>query len=136
VLHILCLKPKFRRGWFRYSSNLVFKFLPRYYDLLNHQSVHATGEEHKPSPITLEIFYKISYTAANKGGIMPLRLPDSPVKSISRCFKCNNLSIEFWNPKHNRSYTVEEWLTICEDGKESLRKILRPIVEDPKWFFD
>jgi hypothetical protein len=27
-------------------------------------------------------------------------------------------------------------LTICEDGKESLRKILRPIVEDPKWFFD
>jgi hypothetical protein len=67
---------------------------------------------------------------------MPLRLPDSPVKSIRRCFKCNNLSVEFWNPKYNRSYTVEEWLTICEDGKESLRKILRPIVEDPKWFFD
>ena len=66
MLHTLCLKPKFRRGWFRYSSNLVFKFLPRYYDLLNHQSVHATGEEHKPSPITLEIFCKISYTAATK----------------------------------------------------------------------
>jgi len=27
-------------------------------------------------------------------------------------------------------------LTICEDGKEALRKILKPIVEDPKWFFD
>ena len=72
----------------------------------------------------------------NKGGIMPLRLPDSPIKSIRRCFKCNNLSVEFWNPKHNRSYTVEEWLTICEDGKEALRKILGPIHEDPKWFFD
>ena len=67
---------------------------------------------------------------------MPLRLPDSPIRSIKRCFKCNNLSVEFWNPKHNRSYTVEEWLTICEDGKEALRKILKPIVEDPKWFFD
>ena len=67
---------------------------------------------------------------------MPLRLPDSPVKTITRCLKCNKLSIKFWNPKYNRTYTFEEWLTICEDGKESLRKILRPITEDPKWFFD
>jgi|TARA_R100001224_G_scaffold80087_1_gene50065 hypothetical protein len=67
---------------------------------------------------------------------MSITLPNSPVSRISRCFKCNHLSVEFWNPKYNRSYTVEEWLTICEEGKESLRKILKPIVEDPKWFFD
>jgi hypothetical protein len=67
---------------------------------------------------------------------MSIKLPDSPVSRISRCFKCHHLSVEFWNPKYNRSYTVEEWLTICEEGRDSLRKILGPIVEDPKWFFD
>ena len=56
--------------------------------------------------------------------------------TIKRCLKCNNLSIEFWNSKYNRSYTVEEWLTICEDGKEALRKILQPVMEDPKFFLD
>ena len=67
---------------------------------------------------------------------MSIRLPDSPIRKIYRCNKCNNLSVNFWNSKHDRTYTIEEWLSVCEEGKESLRKILAPIMEDPKFFLD
>ena len=67
---------------------------------------------------------------------MSIRLPDSPIRKIYRCNKCKALSVNFWNSKYDRTYTIEEWLTICEEGKDALRKILRPIAEDPKFFLD
>jgi len=32
--------------------------------------------------------------------------------------------------------TTDEWMTICEQGKDALRKILQPVAEDPKFFLD
>ena len=67
---------------------------------------------------------------------MTITLPKSPVRKIHRCIKCNNVSIYFWDPKHNQSLTTDEWMMICEQGKDALRKILQPIREDPKFFLD
>ena len=67
---------------------------------------------------------------------MSITLPNSPIRKVYRCVNCNNVSIKFWNNKYDRSYTTDEWMTICEQGKESLRKILQPIMEDPKFFLD
>ena len=67
---------------------------------------------------------------------MSITLPDSPVRKIHRCIKCNNVSIYFWDPKYDRSVTTDEWMTICEQGKDALRKILQPVAEDPKFFLD
>ena len=67
---------------------------------------------------------------------MSIRLPDSPIRKLHRCPDCNNFSVKFWNSNFDRTYTHQEWLTICEEGKEVLRKILQPIREDPKFFLD
>jgi len=32
--------------------------------------------------------------------------------------------------------TTDEWMMICEQGKDALRHILQPITEDPKFFLD
>jgi len=67
---------------------------------------------------------------------MTITLPKSPVRKIHRCIKCNNVSIYFWDPKYDQSVTTDEWMTICEQGKDALRKIIQPISEDPKFFLD
>ena len=67
---------------------------------------------------------------------MTITLPKSPVRKIHRCIKCNNVSIYFWDPKYDRSVTTDDWMMICEQGKDALRKILQPVAEDPKFFLD
>jgi hypothetical protein len=67
---------------------------------------------------------------------MTITLPKSPVRKIHRCIKCNNVSLYFWDPKYDRSVTTDEWMMICEQGKNALRNILQPITEDPKFFLD
>jgi len=51
---------------------------------------------------------------------MTTQLPNSPVRKISRCRRCNTVSVHFYDSKHDCSYTQEEWFTICEQGKEAL----------------
>jgi len=67
---------------------------------------------------------------------MSIRLPSSPVRKIHECLKCGTISVKFWNDKYNCSYTKHEWETILAEGMESLRKIMKPIQEDPKFFLD
>jgi ribosomal protein S12 len=67
---------------------------------------------------------------------MTTQLPNSPVRKISRCRQCNTVSVRFYDSKHDCSYTQEEWLTICEQGKEALRKILQPVTGNPIFFLE
>jgi hypothetical protein len=65
-----------------------------------------------------------------------MSLPNSPVKKIYECRSCGHVSIKFWNPHYDRTYTKEEWRNILSDGLQALRKILGPVTEDPKFFID
>jgi|TARA_R110000787_G_scaffold110128_1_gene218770 hypothetical protein len=67
---------------------------------------------------------------------MSIRLPDSPVRKIHECLKCGTISVKFWEKKHDRSFTQEEWNTVRAQGMEALRKIMLPIAEDPKFFLE
>jgi len=67
---------------------------------------------------------------------MSIKLPDSPVRKIYECQKCDTISVKFWDDKYNRSFTRDEWNTVRAQGIEALRKIMQPIAEDPKFFLE
>tara|TARA_R100000935_G_C2732924_1_gene122701 strand:- start:8 stop:211 length:204 start_codon:yes stop_codon:yes gene_type:complete len=67
---------------------------------------------------------------------MSIKLPDSPVRKIYECQKCDTISVKFWDDKYNRSFTRDEWNTVRVQGIEALRKIMQPIAEDPKFFLE
>jgi|TARA_Y100000361_G_scaffold121916_1_gene113996 hypothetical protein len=67
---------------------------------------------------------------------MSIRLPNSPVRKIQECLKCGTISVKFWKQQYDRSYTKEEWATILAEGHAVLRKIMKPVQEDPKFFID
>ena len=67
---------------------------------------------------------------------MSIKLPDSPVRKIYECQKCDTISVKFWDDKYNRSFTRDEWNTVRSQGIEVLRKIMQPIAEDPKFFLE
>ena len=61
-------------------------------------------------------------------------LPESPVRKIFNCPSCGNISIYFYDPKHNRCYTKEEWEVIVTEGNDALYKILQNVRENPMFF--
>ena len=63
-------------------------------------------------------------------------LPNSPVRKIHECRKCGDVSVHFYDPKHNKVFSKEEWGNVLSEGKEALRKIIKPLTEDPKFFTD
>jgi len=67
---------------------------------------------------------------------MSIRLPNSPVRKIYECQKCDTVSVKFWDNKYDRSFTREEWNTVRAQGIDVLRKIMQPITEDPKFFLE
>jgi hypothetical protein len=44
--------------------------------------------------------------------------------------------VKFWKEQYDRSYTKDEWATILAEGHAVLRKIMKPVQEDPKFFID
>jgi|TARA_R100001463_G_scaffold80374_1_gene134830 hypothetical protein len=65
-----------------------------------------------------------------------MNLPNSPIRKISQCPKCGEVSLKFYNPQFNKVFKKEEWENILSDGLQALRKILGPVTEDPKFFTD
>ena len=65
---------------------------------------------------------------------MYITLPESQVRKIYKCGNCNNYHFKFFDPKHDRTYTPDEWEQIMTDGRESLDKVLQLRREDPKFF--
>ena len=65
---------------------------------------------------------------------MYTELPESPVRKIFNCPSCGNISIYFYDPKHNRCYTQDEWERIITDGNDALYKILQNVRENPVFF--
>lgn len=65
---------------------------------------------------------------------MSINLPNSPVKKISTCYQCNEISVEFFNPIFNKKYKKDEWEIIMTEGKDVLEKITSIITQDPKQF--
>tara|TARA_R100000687_G_C6374577_1_gene129597 strand:+ start:230 stop:433 length:204 start_codon:yes stop_codon:yes gene_type:complete len=65
---------------------------------------------------------------------MYTQLPDSPVRKIFDCPRCGNVSLYFYNPAHNRSYTKAEWEIIVTEGTDALYKILQNVRENPVFF--
>tara|TARA_R100001163_G_C5048224_1_gene185267 strand:+ start:375 stop:572 length:198 start_codon:yes stop_codon:yes gene_type:complete len=63
-------------------------------------------------------------------------LPNSPVRKIHECPKCGDVSLKFYDPKHDKVLTKEEWQDILAEGKEALDKILKPLKENPTFFVD
>ena len=63
-------------------------------------------------------------------------LPNSPVRKISQCPKCGEVSLKFYNPQFNKVLKKEEWEQVLSEGLQALRKILGPVQEDPKFFMD
>ena len=63
-----------------------------------------------------------------------INLPNSPVKNITSCPKCGDVSVKFYNPIHDTRYSREEWDWIMTEGEQALAKIVRHIIEDPKQF--
>ena len=61
-----------------------------------------------------------------------INLPNSPVRKISSCRKCGDVTVKFYNPIYDTRYTKEEWDWVMTEGEEALGKIIRHIVEDPK----
>jgi|TARA_R110001599_G_scaffold47502_1_gene137726 hypothetical protein len=67
---------------------------------------------------------------------MSIRLPNSPVRKIYECLKCDTISVRFWDNKYDRSFSRDEWNTVRAEGITVLRQIMQPIAEDPKFFLD
>ena len=67
---------------------------------------------------------------------MSIRLPNSPVRKIYECQKCDTVSVKFWDNKYDRSFSRDEWNTVRAEGITVLRQIMQPIAEDPKFFLD
>ena len=64
-------------------------------------------------------------------------LPNSPVREIYECKSCGQVSVKFYDPNLDRSYTKEEWSKTIAQGLQALKKILAPIHKDePKFFSD
>ena len=64
-------------------------------------------------------------------------LPNSPVRKVNECKACGVVSVQFWDPTYNRSYSKEEWSKTIAEGLQALRKILAPVrADDPKFFSD
>tara|TARA_R100001460_G_scaffold96428_1_gene138827 strand:+ start:968 stop:1258 length:291 start_codon:yes stop_codon:yes gene_type:complete len=73
------------------------------------------------------------YNSQKRSG---MNLPNSPIRKISQCPKCGEVSLKFYNPQFNKVFKKEEWENILSDGLQALRKILGPVTEDPKFFTD
>ena len=65
---------------------------------------------------------------------MSISLPNSPVRKIVDCPKCGEISIKFYDSKHDRTYTKNEWEIIVTEGEEVLYRLLQTVREDPKFF--
>ena len=63
-------------------------------------------------------------------------LPNSPVRKISQCPQCGEVSLKFYNPQYDKVLKKEEWEQVLSEGLQALRKILGPVKEDPKFFMD
>ncbi len=63
-------------------------------------------------------------------------LPNSPVRKIYECPNCGDVSVYFYDPKYNRAYSKNEWGNIVTDGIEALRKLIKPVHENPAFFTD
>ena len=61
-----------------------------------------------------------------------MKLPDSPIRQVKQCSKCDRVSVKFYNPTHNTSYSYEEWRLIVHEGSKSLDRLLQ--MYDPKFF--
>jgi len=65
---------------------------------------------------------------------MSINLPNSPVRKISICHKCDEVSVKFYNPIHNRTFNKDEWQMIITEGRAILEKITSMVTQDPKQF--
>ena len=65
-----------------------------------------------------------------------MHLPNSPVRKIHECRKCGNVSLKFWTPSLDQVYTKEEWEPVKLEGKEALKKILKPLKDTPIFFLE
>ena len=65
-----------------------------------------------------------------------MQLPNSPVRKIHECSKCGHISLKFWNSSFDQVYTREEWEDIKIEGKEALKKILKPLKYTPIFFLE
>ena len=63
-------------------------------------------------------------------------LPNSPVRKISQCPQCGEVSLKLYNPQYDKVLKKEEWEQVLSDGLQALRKVLGPVNEDPKFFMD
>jgi hypothetical protein len=61
-----------------------------------------------------------------------MKLPDSPIRKVKQCPRCNRVLVKFFDPKHNTSYSYEEWRQIVHDGSKALDRLLQ--MHDPKFF--
>ncbi len=61
-----------------------------------------------------------------------MKLPDSPIRKVYQCPKCDTVSVKFFDPRHNTSYTYEEWRRIVHEGSKALDRLLK--MYDPKFF--
>ena len=39
-------------------------------------------------------------------------LPNSPVRKIYECHNCGDVSVHFYDPKHNKVFSKEEWSNV------------------------
>ena len=65
---------------------------------------------------------------------MSIELPRSPIKKVSKCNKCGDVSVEFFNKIFDRTYTADEWNVIMSEGTKALEKALQLVRNDPKFF--
>ena len=61
-----------------------------------------------------------------------VKLPDSPIRKVHECFDCKRVSVKFYDPKYNCSYSLKEWEKILEEGNKTIVKLLE--MHDPKFF--
>jgi len=61
-----------------------------------------------------------------------VKLPESPIKRIHECRGCKRVSVEFFNPKYNTTYSKEDWDQIVQQGSKALDTLLK--MYDPKFF--
>ena len=66
------------------------------------------------------------------GSADQLKLPESPIKKVYECRKCKRVSVKFYDPKYNTSYTKDEWDHVLQQGSKALDTLLE--MYDPKFF--
>jgi len=61
-----------------------------------------------------------------------LKLPESPIKKVYECRKCKRVTVKFFNPQFDTSYSKEEWEHVLQQGSKALDTLLE--MYDPKFF--